>query len=241
MHTQIRPALPAFSREALFSQSHAMRRRFMLDLVLVPVLLAGTAWLVALAAGTTGQTRMIAVVLTAVVSPMVAGVVAELRVRRRSPRCPGCGARLVSSGGRLHLSGDACARCGVTLVGAGPTAPPVLPSCAEFMARYEALARPYSRWMWISGGTFAVTAAGIYALEYGWLPPSFEPVVIALGLSIPVSVSLVWWRTTRFAVRAAGLNCPTCNDPLVGGPGGSLTRHTLGTGTCPWCHAAVWR
>jgi hypothetical protein len=65
-------------------------------------------------------------------------------------------------------------------------------------------------------------------------------VVIGLGLLFMVTGFLVWWRATKWAVRAAELNCPTCDDPLVGGRGGLLTRYTLGTGICPWCHAAVW-
>jgi hypothetical protein len=32
---------------------------------------------------------------------------------------------------------------------------------------------------------------------------------------------LAWWRATKWAIRAAGLNCPACDDPLVGGAAGS--------------------
>jgi hypothetical protein len=242
MQTLTSPATTStpYTRQALVSLSQGMRTRFMLELVLIPVVLAAGAWGVAKAMGAYGQTTTIAAMLAMLAGPMVAGVVAEVRVRMRSPACPACSARLVSSSGRLFLSGDACAQCGTVIVGAGPSTPPALPSQAEFMARYNALAQPWNRWIWISGITGAAAGVGIFAIERGWLPRSLEPVMIVLGLAFAFAGTMAWVKVTKPYIRRAGLNCPTCHDPLIGGPGGHLSRHTLRTGTCPWCHAPVW-
>lgn len=229
-----------YTRQTLVSLSQGMRTRFMLELVLIPVLLAAGAWGVAKAMGAYGQTTQIAAMLALLAGPMVAGVVAEVRVRMRSPACPACRARLISSSGRLLLAGDACARCGTEIVGAGPSTPPALPSHADFMARYNALAGPWNRWIWITGITGAAAGVGIVAIERGWIPRSAEPVMIVLGLLCAFAGMAAWVKITKPYIRRAGLNCPNCHDPLMGGPGGHLSRHTLQTGTCPWCHAPVW-
>ena len=241
MQTQTRPSVPAFSREELFSLSHRLRRRFMIDLLLAPVLLFGATVLIGMAAHVPSETTLIAIVFVMLGSPIVAGVAAALRVWRRSPQCPGCGVGLVASSGQLRLRGDVCARCGTTVVGRGEAAPPALPLHAEFLARYNALARPYWRWKWISIGTLVVGGAGVYALEHGWLPRSFEPLVMGMALMFVVTGLLAFLKVTRWAIRSAGLNCPTCADPLIGGRAGVLTRQTLSTGRCPWCSAAVWQ
>lgn len=235
------PAATPYTREALVALAQGMRTRFMLEMVAVPVVLAAAAWGVMKAMGATGQNTQIAAMLALLAGPMVAGIVAEVRVRMRSPACPACSARLVSSSGRLLLSGDACARCGTEIVGAGPGTPAALPSRAEFMTRYNAVAGPWNRWVWTGGITLVAAGAGIFALERGWLPRSLEPLMIALALLCVLSVVMACVKVTRPYIRSAGLNCTTCHDPLIGGPGGHLSRHTLQTGTCPWCHAPVWR
>ena len=242
MQTMTGPAAPAppYTRQALIELSQGMRRRFIMDIFLIPAVLIAAAWLVSEAMGVTGQTSMIAILFTTLASPIVAASVAGLRVHLRSPRCPGCAVRLVTTGGILRLRGDGCSHCGSLIVGPGPEVPPTLEAHARFMMRYDALARTHSRWTWISGILLALAAVGIFGLENGWLPQSLEPVVIGLGLAVAPAGFVAWLKGTRGAIRRAGLNCPTCNDPLVGGPGGNLSHHTLTTGTCPWCSAPVW-
>lgn len=234
------PTATPYKRMALVEIGRGMRRRFIIDLFLIPAVLITAAWLVTEAMDVYGQTSMIAIVFTTLGAPIVAVSVASLRVHLRSPRCPQCAARLVTASGRLQLSGDGCARCGRPIVSAGPETPPRLETHATFMARCDALARSSWRWTWISAGLLVVSGAGIYGLEEGWLPKSLEPPVFALGLGFMVTGLVARFKATPRAVRKAGLVCPTCNDPLVGGPGGTLTRHTMDTGTCPWCSAPVW-
>jgi hypothetical protein len=237
-----RTAAPPYTRQALVALSQGMRRQFMIDIVLIPVVMGVAVWLVTdVLMDVTGETSMIAFVFTLLAAPIVAASVATLRVHLRSPRCPGCGVKLATTGGRLQLDGDDCARCGTPIVGPDTGAPPALETQEAWLARYDVLVGPYSRWIWISGGLLVLSGAGIFGVENGWLPRSLEPVVIVLGLLFMVTGFMAWSRTTRWAIRRAGLNCPTCHDPLVGGPGGILTRHTLENGTCPWCHAPVWR
>jgi len=241
MQTLPRPAatFPLYTRPALIALSQGMRRRFMAELVLIPVLMAAAAGGGTKVIGTTGQTTDIAVLFALLASPVVAALAAHARVRR-SPRCPACAERLVTTSGILRLRGDGCGSCGARIIGPGPERPPVLGTREAFMARYHALARRYRIWMWITGGALVVAVAGMYGLGEGWLPGSLELPVIVAGIVFMAAGFVAFVNGWPSAIRRAGLACPTCNDPLVGGRGGFLTRHTLSTGTCPWCSAPAW-
>ena len=114
------------TRQALIELSQGMRRRFIIDLILIPAVLIAAAWLVSEVMGVTGQTSMIAILFTALASPIVAASAAGLRVHLRSPRCPGCAVRLVTTGGILRLRGNwrAHTTASGTVIAAMPTLHP---------------------------------------------------------------------------------------------------------------------
>ncbi|HET7459765.1 MAG TPA: hypothetical protein VFJ82_00900, partial [Longimicrobium sp.] len=231
MQTIPRPATAAlYSRPALVRISQGLRRRFLIDLLLIPALMAAVAGGATTAIGTSGQTRDIAVLFALLASPVVGARLTSARVRRLSPQCPACGERLATTGGVLRLRGDDCGSCGTRIIGAGHEPAPVLGTYDTFMERHNALARRYRFWAWTSGGGMVAAGVGAFGMEEGWLPRSLELPVLAAAIVFLAAGFVAFHNGWPSSIRRAGLGCPTCHDPLVGGRGGHITRHTLSTG-----------
>jgi hypothetical protein len=184
--------------------------------------------------------------LAGLLSPLLIGVVAPLVLRHRAFAkalrlgivCSKCGENLLGS----WLGGDRCPSCNTVMFPEASTA--VLPSRLQFHDRLIALDARNDPLVLAVCVPVGVAAAGVLGEqvyqrlgipEPAWFLWTFTVFFVVGVATAPI---LYQWRLGVLAGRL-GLNCPSCNRPVVGGEGGSFTRYTLRTRKCPECGSPV--